>query len=135
MFFLLLSDLLFECLFLSFDLSNLAFCNSLFMKGAWFAQAYFVCNGAREFKIWRQESWKPFRLLSFGNKSLSLDRNSSRNKRLSKFLYFWWTINLGFCFSKWVFKILKVQFQLWQNFGNNFGYIGDPNQKDKLRFI
>ena len=102
------------------------------MKGAWFVRAYFVCNGAREFKIWRQKSWKPFRLLSFGNKSLSLDRNSSRNKRLSKFLYFWWTINLGFCFSKWVFKILKVQFQLWQNFGNKFGYIGDLNQKEPV---
>ena len=42
----------------------------------------------REFKIRGQESWKLFRLLSFGSKRLISGKNSSRNKRLSKLLYF-----------------------------------------------
>ena len=44
----------------------------------------FVFNGAREFKICRQESWKPFRLLPFG----SLDKIPPKTEDYGNFCTF-----------------------------------------------
>ena len=110
---LLLSVLSFKKLFLSFDYSVLILIFSNIFSLTLLVEQFKISG---EFTIWRYESSKPIRLLSFNGKTLNLVNNSS------------WNIRLPFVF---LIKIC-LDFAFWHKF-SQLSLLSDASRKAQFQ--